>query len=144
MQREFHVRQQVHAPVSKVWARLIDVATWHEWTPTVIRTELLSGGALGVGSRVRIRQPRLGTAVWEVTRWEHQRRFEWQNRKLGVRIVGDHVVDQQGDACSVSLTIRFEGALAGVAEACYGRLTAQYLRLEADGLKTVFEGGLIA
>jgi len=140
MKREYQTRRQIQASAPMIWAKLIDVTTWHKWTPTVIRTEPLTAGTLGVGSRVRIEQPKLGTAIWEVTRWEHQHRFEWQNRRFGIRIVGDHAIDQHEGSCSVTLTIRFEGALAGVASALYGRLTAEYLHLEADGLKAEVEG----
>ena len=56
----------VDASPARVWEVMADVGRWPEWTASMTSVELL-GDALDVGAHVRIRQPKLPAAVWEVT-----------------------------------------------------------------------------
>src|SRR5688572_7852445 len=67
---------EIDAPRKTVWAVMIDVERWPEWTPTTTSVELLDRGPFVVGSRARIRQPRLPVVIWTVTTLESERYFE--------------------------------------------------------------------
>jgi len=62
--RDFAISVDIAAPPPVVWAVMRDVERWPEWTTTVTRIERLDSGPLTVGSRLRIRQPKLLPADW--------------------------------------------------------------------------------
>ena len=125
----------VQAPAESVWAVLSDVERWPTWTPSVRTVSLLGPKPLQIGSRVRIRQPRLAPMTWTVDRFVPGGSFSWTVHTPGVSGWADHRVDATGDGCRVTLQIRQTGRLAGLARLLYGRMTQRYMRLEAEGLK---------
>ena len=126
----------IHASRSRVWQVLIDVEHWPEWTPSVRRIEAVDAGALGVGSRVRIEQPKLAPAVWTITDWQPEAAFTWVSRRPGVVVTALHVIEGNSEgATRVTLTVRFEGLLAPLIALLSGKLTQRYMGLEAAGLK---------
>jgi uncharacterized membrane protein len=137
---EFGTAIQISAPPEQVWAVISDIERWPEWTPSVTRIERLDPGPLAVGHRARIRQPRLLPAIWRVTALEPGRGFTWVTQSPGIRATGGHWVERTGDGSHAHLTLRFEGALAGLVARFFGTLTTRYLALEARGLKERCEG----
>ena len=131
----FNTTIKIASTPERVWAALADIERWPEWTPTVSRLELLSGLPFGVGSRVRIHQPKLRPAVWEVTRWEAGQGFAWTAKHPGVRAVGEHIIEAADDGCIVTLKVCFDGPFGSLAGWLAGRLTTRYLTMEAEGLK---------
>jgi uncharacterized membrane protein len=126
----------IAAPPSRVWAVVIDVARWQDWTPTITSIELLDGGPFRIGSRARIRQPNLPTAVWRVTALEPGRYFEWRNVSPGVTSVAGHRVARNADdATRVTLSFGWFGWLAPLLQLFYGKLARRYVRTEAESLK---------
>src|SRR3712207_4077807 len=83
-------RIDIAAAPGDVWTVMLDVERWREWTPTITSIERLEGGPFRVGSRARVRQPKLPTAVWTVTVLEPGRYFEWRNVSPGLRSVAGH------------------------------------------------------
>ncbi len=81
---------QIDAPPEHVWAVMSDVERWPEWTTSVERAERLDEGALRVGSRARLKQPRFPPVVWEVTELEPGRSFSWTAKNVGVTSIGEH------------------------------------------------------
>jgi uncharacterized membrane protein len=126
----------IGAPRERVWAVMSDVARWPEWTASVASVELLDERPFGVGSRARVRQPRLPVAVWTVTAFEAGRSFEWQSVAPGVKSVAVHRVDAAGDGSTrASLAIAWSGPLAFLIRLFYGKLSRRYVEMEARGLK---------
>jgi uncharacterized membrane protein len=132
---------EIAAPQDQVWAVMADVERWPEWTPSVKSVERLDKGLLRVGSRARIRQPRLPVAVWTVTVLEPGHFFEWRSPAPGLLSVGGHRVDAAGDGASrVTLSITWSGVLAPVIGLLFGKLSRRYVEMEARGLKRRCEG----
>jgi uncharacterized membrane protein len=127
---------EIAAPAEKVWTTMTDVQRWPDWTPTVTSVERLDDGPLRIGSRVRIRQPRLPAAVWTVTVLDVRRYFEWQSVTPGLKSVGGHRVEPTGaQSTRVTLTLSWTGWLTPLIRLLYGRLARRYVQTEAEGLK---------
>ena len=126
----------VAAPPEYVWAVMSDVERWPEWTRSVRSVERLDQGPLAVGSRARVRQPRLPPAIWTVTALEPGRFFEWRSPAPGLLSVGGHRVDAAGEHASrVTLSLTWSGPLAAVMRLLFGKLSRRYVEMEAQGLK---------
>ncbi|WP_158601928.1 SRPBCC family protein [Pararobbsia silviterrae] len=140
--RDFHITRQIGAPIEKTWAVLADIDHWPEWTRSVSRVEALSDAPMGVGSRVRVHQPRLRPVVWEVRDWQPARRFVWQSGIPGLHIVADHLLEPSEHGCMAALHLRYDGPLGAVVGILGKRITTRYLAFEADGLKARSEGAI--
>ena len=82
----------IAAPPERVWGIVIDVERWPERIPTVDVVERLDTGPLAVGSRTRLEQPRLPTAVWTVTELVDGSSYTWESKSTGVTVTASHVV----------------------------------------------------
>ena len=131
----FSLTVDIRATPQRVWAVLSDVEDWPEWTPSVRSVERLDAGPLAVGSRARIRQPKLLPAVWRITSIEKGSAFTWVTRSPGLSVTARHVVEATPDGSRVTLSIRFEGLLAPLVAWLTHRLNNRYLGLEGAGLK---------
>jgi hypothetical protein len=118
-----------------VFAVYADVERWPEWTPTVRSVERLDAGSLRVGSRVRIRQPRLPTTVWEVSEYEEGVQFTWVARAPGALTVGRHEVAAARAGSTAAASIEQRGPLGLLVGLLTRRLTLRYLAQEAQGLR---------
>ncbi|HEX6249145.1 MAG TPA: SRPBCC family protein [Nocardioidaceae bacterium] len=131
----------VSAPCEKVWDVMTDVECWPEITESVTSVEKLDPGPLHVGSRVRIRQPRLPAAEWVVTEVVERSRFTWESTAPGVRSTAVHEVASAGAGTSqLHLSIDQEGRLGGLVSRLYRGMTDRYINLEANGIKRRSEG----
>jgi len=111
------------------------VESWPDWTASVTSIKKLDPGPLSIGSRARVSQPKLMPAVWTVTEIDAGRSFSWVSRTPGVRVTGIHRVEPSTIGCRVTLSVKFEGLLAGIAARIFRKLNEEYLQLEATGLK---------
>ena len=75
----------IAAPAQTVWNLLTDIESWPRLTASVTSIERITPGPLEVGSRVRIKQPRLPEAEWVVTELVEGQRFVWESASPGVR-----------------------------------------------------------
>jgi uncharacterized membrane protein len=91
----FEASIDVAAPAQLLFEVYTDVERWPEWTASVTSVERLDQGPLSVGSRARIKQPRLPAAVWEVTEVVAGHSFTWMARGPGIITTGSHVVPRQ-------------------------------------------------
>ncbi len=134
---EFSQSIEIAAPAERVWRTMLDVERWPEWTPTVTRSERLDAGELGVGSRVRVRQPGVPAVVWQVTQLALGRSFTWHSGAAGVlRSSASHFVETlPAGGCRVTLSVSQTGVLAWLTSPWLSRTTRRYLEMEAQGLK---------
>jgi uncharacterized membrane protein len=120
----------VAAPAQLLFEVYTDVERWPEWTASVTSVERLDQGPLSVGSRARIKQPRLPAAVWEVTEVVAGHSFTWMARGPGIITTGSHVVATPADGRPVRVTASLEQA--GLLVPLLGFLTKQLTNRPAD------------
>jgi uncharacterized membrane protein len=128
------------ADLGATWAVLRDVADWPRWTRSMTTVERLDDGPLRLGSQARIKQPGMQPLVWEVTTFEDRAEFSWTNRSPGVRTVGRHLLQANGDGSTrITLELHQTGPIAGLLNLMFGRRNRRYLDLEVAGLKAASE-----
>ncbi|MBD3924416.1 SRPBCC family protein [Nocardioides cavernae] len=131
----------IDAPPERVWGLLVDVERWPERIPTVDSVERLDEGPLTVGSRTRLRQPKLPEAVWTVTELDEGRSFVWESRSPGVSITASHLVEPQAGATRLTLAVTISGPMAPVGWLMTKGLTRRYVETEAASLTRAAEDG---
>ena len=132
----FETTVEIEAPAEKVWATLLDVDRWPEWTASVTKVERLTDGALAPAAKVRMVQPRLRPLVWEVTDLEPERAFTWRADSPGLKIVATHDIRPgANNRVEVTLGVDQSGALAPVIGLFVSRTAKRYVEMEAAGLK---------
>ena len=131
----------VAASPDRVWDVLVDVERWPEWTDSVSSVRLLDAGALAVGSRVEISQPRIPTGTYTVTELDPGSGFAWQLRQPGSIVAARHECASLPDGGTrVELTVVMSGVVGGLVGRLYRTLTERYLAMEVAGLKARAEG----
>lgn len=136
-----HVERSIDidARQERVWDVLADLEAWPRRIDTVDEIELLAPAPLTKGSRVRLKQPKLNEAVWEVTVWDEPSYFEWIQKATGLTTVAGHRVEALGEGrARLTLTIDMRGFLIPMA-LFYRGLTNRYLAREAEGMKRAAE-----
>jgi uncharacterized membrane protein len=124
----------IDAPIEVVWSVFTDVERWPTWASSFTSVELIDG-PMRLGAKARIRQPRLPTVVWEVTRWEPGRSWTWTATSPGARTDASHVVTRSGTGTLAEQSITSSGPLGRLAAYIFRSLTRRYLAIEAAGLK---------
>lgn len=126
----------IEAAPEAVWQVLIAVERWPEWTASMRRIEHLDAGGLGPGSRLRIKQPRLPSGIWEVTDFQAGQRFSWSLRSPGATTLAEHLLEARPDGGTrVLLRVEQSGILARILSPLYTDLSRRYMAMEAEGLK---------
>jgi len=124
----------IDAPIEVVWSVFTDVERWPTWASSFTSVELIDG-PMRLGAKARIRQPRLPTVVWEVTRWEPGRSWTWTATSPGARTEASHVLTRSGNVTIAEQSIVSSGPLGRIAAFAWRSLTRRYLAIEAAGLK---------
>ena len=133
--RTFETTIEIAAPPSRVWAIMSDIERWHEWTASITSVQRLDDGPIRVGSKARVKQPKLAGSVFEVTTWHPDRGFDWVTRSPGLQGLGRHLIEPNAGGSRVTLSVTFSGPLAGLVAMFFGGLTERYIKMEAEGLK---------
>jgi uncharacterized protein YndB with AHSA1/START domain len=133
--KDFSINVDIDAPPDIVWAVMSDVERWHEWTASITSVTRLGQGPFGVGSRAHVRQPKLRAADFIVTDFVPGQEFTWVTHSPGIGATARHAVEATPQGSRATLSIRFEGLLEAPVAWMFGRLTNEYLALEAAGLK---------
>jgi uncharacterized membrane protein len=129
----------INAPPAKVWDVMADVENWPRWTESVTKIERLDSGPFAVGSRAKIKQPRLPEVIWEVIDLEPSSYFAWRASSRGVTTVGGHRVAASDGGSTVTLTIDQGGPMSWLASLLFGGMSRRYVDMEAQGLKRYCE-----
>lgn len=130
----------IDAPQQRVWDVLTDLEAWPQRIETVDLVELLTPAPLGVGSRVRLKQPKLPEGIWEVTVWDVPSFFEYRQQSGGVTSVAGHRVEALEEGRSrLTLNLEMRGVLVPVVAVFFRGLTNRYMTLEAQGMKRAAE-----
>jgi hypothetical protein len=136
----FEQSVEIDAEQQRVWEVLTDIDAWPQRIETVERVELLTPGSMGQGSRVRLKQPRLGEGIWEVTAWDPPSSFEWRQETGGIATIAGHRVEVlENDRSRLTLTLDMQGLLVPVFGRIYRGLTNRYMTTEAQSLKHAAE-----
>ena len=131
---------EIDASQQRVWDVLSDIEAWPQRIETVDTVELLTPAPLTMGSRVRLRQPKLPEGDWDITAWDAPAYFEWTQKAGGVTSVAGHRVEALGNGRSrLTLSLDMRGVLVPVMMLFYKGLTNRYMRLEAEGMKRAAE-----
>ena len=134
-QSEFSETIDISAGPGRVWEVMRDVARWPEWTASITSVSPEGDGPLAVGSRVRIRQPGLPPATWEVTELEPGKGFTWVSHSPGAEATARHLIEPVQDGSRVTLSVGYGGVLGPLVATLFRGKTEQYILLEAHGLK---------
>ncbi len=132
----FETSVDIAAAPEDVWAVLVDVERWPEWTRSMSEVKLLDATGLAVGGRARVKQPRLPATVWKVTSLQPLRSFTWEAATPGATTIAGHrLTSPDASHTTVTLSIRRSGPLAPLVDLLFGRITRSYVEMEAEGLK---------
>jgi uncharacterized membrane protein len=126
---------EILRPPEAVWPVMVDVERWPEWTASVTKLERLDSDPFGLGSRVRIRQPKLKTMIWRVREFQEGRSFTWEARSPGVYVSGRHEIRPADRGSIATLTVIQSGWLASLLAPFFTALAERYVQIEAQGLK---------
>jgi uncharacterized protein YndB with AHSA1/START domain len=124
----------IDAPIETVWSVFTNVEQWPTWAPSFTSVELIDG-PMRLGAKVRIRQPRLPTIGWEVTKWEPRRSWTWTATSPRARTDASHVLTRSGQSTITEQSIRSSGSLDRLVAFVLRPLTRRHLAIEAAGLK---------
>ncbi len=137
---EFSSSVQMTVPFMRAWAVLQELEKWPQWTPTVRSVVRMDKEPLALGLRVKIARPKFGSDVWTVTSLQPYRGFTLATKRFGVVIKHKYDLVPSGVGSKATLTVRYEGLLAPVLATLAKKRLAQYLEIEALGLKSRAEG----
>jgi uncharacterized membrane protein len=133
----YRMSVEIDAPPERVWDVLTDVERWPEWTSSMTSVEALDDGPLAVGSRAKVKQPRVPPIVWTVIELRPGESFTWVARSPGALSIARHDVVPVADATRSRVTLGVEqrGPVGWVAGLLLARMTRRYVDTEAAGLK---------
>jgi hypothetical protein len=131
----FSVAVEIDAPPNGVMAILCDIDRWPEWTSTMTSVRRIDIGPLALGSRARVRQPKLLPAIWVVTEFDEKSGFTWMSRSPGVQVAAGHRVETTGNGCRATLSLQFSGLFGPLLARVLRGMNERYLTTEAKGLK---------
>lgn len=141
MSMDVEVSVDIAASPQQIWAVMFAVERWPEWTPSISSLERLDQGEFRVGSRARIRQPKLPTMIWEVTQLEPGRGFVWKTRAWGAVTSAAHWISADGNGSKVVLKVHQTGLLEPIFRPWISKLTRRNVDMEAQCLKKRCEAG---
>lgn len=126
---------QIDASPRQVWQVMSDLVSWPDWTPTISKIQIAGDTPIGVGTKVKIEQPKLPPAVYKITSWSESEGFVMVKGNLFLKVSLIHRLAPTLQGTTAELTVLFSGLFASWVAKHYGSLMSEYLSLEACGLK---------
>jgi uncharacterized membrane protein len=127
---------EIEAPRHRVWEVLSDLEAWPDHIETVEVVEMLTPGPPAVGSKVRLRQPKLPEGTWDITVWDPPSFFEFRQKSGGVGTTAGHRVEELADDRSrLTLILEMKGGITPIVGLFFKELTQSYMNTEARGIK---------
>ena len=126
---------EIEAPPARVWRVLADVASWPEWTDSILSIEDISE-EFGHGGRAMVHARGMPKSLYTVTKWEPGKGFDWETKTRGSRAIARDWIVGAGEGRSiVTLTVHVPGVMAALAKPIIGRGIKANLATEATELK---------
>src|SRR5689334_13051532 len=125
----------ISAPPPVVWRLTTDVERWPSFMPTVQAVTLLEPGPLRVGSSARVKQPGQGAAVWTVSTIDPETEFTWETRRMGLRMIGKHLLAPAAGGTRNTLSIEVTGRGSGLFGALFGGMIARVIQRENEAFQ---------
>ena len=125
----------IAASPQQVWNVMYQVEQWPSWSASMTSVERIGTGTFGVGSRARIRQPRLPVMIWEVTQFDPGRGFVWQTKSWGAVTRAEHWIAPTNGGSHVVLRVEISGPLEPLFRPWLTKMTRRNMEIEAQGLK---------
>jgi Polyketide cyclase / dehydrase and lipid transport len=132
-------RLTINSAAERVFSVLSDIESWNSWTKSITHISFVGNSKFEVGGRARVLQPNLPPAIWTITEIIENNSFTWQTKTFGVKTTAKHILIKANDETVAELKIIFEGILAPLVYKLKLKLTAQYLIMEINGLKSECE-----
>lgn len=130
----------IQAPVKLVWELTCDVEKLPELNPTFRSARWLNRDKpLGVGSKIRLKQPLQPALIWTVTHFEEPTLFVWATQLLGVTMTASHILEHTDGGCRNNLSVELTGRGSGLFERLGGFLIRRAITTENRGFKTFAE-----
>ena len=131
-----YIERVVHVDASPadVWAVMMDVERWPEWTSSITRVVPEDSSPIGTGSRYRVSASGVPTATFCVSQFIEGRSFTW-GTESGVRADAGHVIEPEGNGSKVTLSITTRGLLGALFAPLIMRAARRNMQIEAEGLK---------
>lgn len=126
----------IEADPEKVWSVTEDVERWPDWSPTFDSIRRLDDDPFDLGCSVRVRQPGLPEAIWTVTQLERGRRFAWETKVRGMRMIGTHIMEPIEGGTRSILRLEIRGFTALLIAPLLRPAAARSLARENAGLKS--------
>ncbi len=125
----------IDAPPDLVWAVLVDVERWPEWTPTMTSVVRVDDGPFHLGSTAKIKQPGQPESLWTVTAFVPGQAFTWGTGRTGLQLLARHELLASGAGTESLVTLDMDGALATLLGPILRRFAANAIATENEGLK---------
>lgn len=125
----------INAKPEHIFRVLADIENWSSWTSSVKKIMIINDMKFNKGAKVKVVQPKLLSAVWEITEIEKDRYFTMEKRYVGLKMIAKHILEPKNNTTSVELVMIYEGVLAKLFFSLTSSLTSQYLTMEINGLK---------
>ncbi|QJB70060.1 SRPBCC domain-containing protein [Parasphingorhabdus halotolerans] len=135
MMPEFRNKIEIAASPSQIWSILIDFEKWPQWSDSFSALQRLDDGPVGLGSRIRIKQPRLFPRNWTITEWNPDNSFSWISKGGGVTSFANHWIETDRDVCTFHQSMNISGFLGRPTAILLKATICRYMDMEAAGLK---------